>query len=198
MTQGLRARKKEQTRTAITDAALDLFEAKGYDATTVEDIAEASNVSPRTFFRYFDSKLDVVFPGKDDDERPLADCLDDRPAREGPIEAAHNVIREKLAEFVDGGGDAATMMRQLRVVMANPALRAIAVEHGRYHRSEMVTAFAKRMNASPDDLSPRVLAAAVAEAIWVIVEQWVAEGAEPRALGRMVDETFTLLRDGFG
>jgi len=199
VTHGLRARKKAQTRTAITAAALDLFEAKGYDATTVEDIAEASNVSARTFFRYFDSKLDLVLPGKDDDgdgESTLADGLDARPAGEGPVEAAHNVIRQKLAELLEE--DQHTTMRQLRIVMANPSLRALVVEHSRYHRGEMVLAFAKRMNAAPDDLGPQVLAAAVAEAIWVIVERWVADGAQPRSLSTMVDETFTLLRNGFG
>jgi len=197
VTQGLRARKKEQTRTAITEAALDLFEAKGYDATTVEDIAEASNVSPRTFFRYFDSKLDVVLPDKaEDEESALADSLDARPPGEGPVEAAHNVIRQKLAEMLEE--DRHTTMRQLRIVMANPSLRAVVVEHSRYHRGEMVLAFAKRMNAEPDDLGPQVLAAAVAEAIWVIVERWVADGAQSRSLSTMVDETFTLLRTGFG
>ena len=196
MSQGLRARKKEQTHGAIVAAALDLFEAKGYDATTIEDIAEASNVSSRTFFRYFDSKLDVVFPGKSDDEPLMAECLDARPSEEGPVEAAHHVIREMLAEMLAGDDD--TTMRQLRVVMANPSLRALAVEHSQQHRGELVPAFAKRMHASPEDVGPHVLAAAVAEAIWVIVERWVAAGATPRSLGAMVDETFTLLQKGFG
>lgn len=196
--QGLRERKKEQTRTAITDAALDLFERNGFDATTIEDIAEAADVSPRTFFRYFDSKIDVVFPGKPEDEAALCDVIDDRPASEGPIEAAHNVIRSKLAQLLEGDREAETAMRQLRVVMANPTLRALAVEHSQYHRDELASAFARRMDAAPDALAPQVLAAAVGESIWVIVQQWVATGAEPRALTAMVDETFTLLRTGFG
>ena len=78
--------RRRRTREAIIDAALDLFERKGYDATTVEDIAAAAEVSPRTFFRYFDSKQDVVMAKtneKGETRRPAGGST----REEGPVEA---------------------------------------------------------------------------------------------------------------
>src|SRR5215207_4917559 len=86
MTPGLRERRKLQTREDIVNAALDLIEQKGYEATTVEDIASAADVSPRTFFRYFDSKLDVVLASKHHEDVDLGEVLATRPAHESPIE----------------------------------------------------------------------------------------------------------------
>src|SRR5918994_6863200 len=97
---GLRERKKARTREAIIDAALDLFESKGFDATTIDDIAAAAEVSPRTFFRYFESKLDVVMARNAPKEPTIGPLLAARPASEGPIEAMRQVMREELVAQV--------------------------------------------------------------------------------------------------
>src|SRR5512132_1532745 len=95
---GLRERKKARTHEAIIDAALDLFERKGYDATTVEDIAAAADVSPRTFFRYFESKLDLVMARNSATDVLIGPLLPEPPASEGPLEAMRQVMREELVE----------------------------------------------------------------------------------------------------
>jgi AcrR family transcriptional regulator len=192
VTRGLRDRKKEQTRIAICGAALELFERQGFEGTTVDDIADAANVSPRTFFRYFDSKMDVILTHKGEDEESLRDLLMARPAHEGPLEAVHSVFQERLAAVKENP----EMIRQFRVLMSSPTLRKLAAEHFQDHKTELIEAFAERLRVPPEDLAPRVLAAALSEAIWAIIERWVAEGSDPERLGPMLDEAFTLLRNG--
>ena len=93
---GLRERKKARTREAIIDAALDLFGRKGFDATTIEDIAAAADVSPRTFFRYFDSKVDLVMAHNEAHGDKIAPLIAARPASEGPLEALRQVMHQML------------------------------------------------------------------------------------------------------
>ena len=82
---GLRARKKAETRRSIQEHALRLFLEKGYDATTVEEIAAAAGVSHMTFFRYFPNKHAVV--ENDDYDPMIAELIRNRPAGEDPLTA---------------------------------------------------------------------------------------------------------------
>ena len=93
---GFRERKKAHTRESIIDAAIDLFERNGLDTTTVEEIAAAADISPRTFFRYFESKIDVVMAEKGEDHPGIETLLLARPPTEGPVEAMHQVVRTEL------------------------------------------------------------------------------------------------------
>src|SRR6266702_4650622 len=89
---GLRERKKARTRAAIRQHALRLFREQGYQATTVEQIAAAAEVSPSTFFRYFPTKEDVVL--QDDMDTRMVEAFTRQPRDLTPIRA----VREAIAD----------------------------------------------------------------------------------------------------
>src|SRR5690348_4474421 len=93
---GLRERKKQRTRDALIDAALDLFLTRGYEATTIDQIAAEVEVSPRTFFRYFASKEDVALSLTADEQRMLLAELVSRPESESPFTALCQAMRSLL------------------------------------------------------------------------------------------------------
>jgi AcrR family transcriptional regulator len=191
---GLRERKKTQTREAIVNAALDLFERNGYDATTVEEIAEAADVSPRTFFRYFDTKLDTVMTHKDaGQDTDFGELLWARPPDEGPIEATRHVMQESMVEMLT---ENPTHVRQTRIMLATPSLPASAREHFNEHEAELARGFARRLDLPDDALQAHVMAAMVGNAIWTVATRWVAEDTPPERLSAMLDEALDLLARG--
>jgi AcrR family transcriptional regulator len=190
---GLRERKKAQTYDAIMRAALDLFERNGYDITTVEDIAEAANVSPRTFFRYFDAKVDVVMHNKDQDDLGLDRFLAERPAAEAPVEAMRHVLRDVVGPLFLADD---VTNRQIRIMLTTPSLRAMAREHFNEHEDELAVVFAQRLGVDAGALRPHVIAAAVGTTMWTAVNRWVASGRATDDLIEMIDEGLALLADG--
>lgn len=192
---GLRERKKARTRDAIAAAAVDLFERNGYDATTVDEIAEAADVSPRTFFRYYDSKVDVIMgrKGPDGEDDDLALRLGTRPPEEGPVEATRQVLREELVGALTADP---LLVRQIRIMLGTPSLQAIAREHFNEHHDDMAADFAVRMGVEKGDYRAHIVASAVSNTMWTVVAHWVAEGGDGAALVAMLDEAFTLLAGG--
>jgi AcrR family transcriptional regulator len=190
---GLRERKKARTREAIIDAALDLFASKGFEATTIEDIAAAADVSPRTFFRYFESKVDLVMARNEAHGDKIGPLVAARPASEGPLEALRQVMQQTMCElFADP-----SVVRELQVMMGTPTLRNRAREHFYEEEAELVGAFAARLGTHDDDLTANVMASAAASTIWTVIERWLAEGTEVERLPPMIDEAFALLEQGF-
>jgi AcrR family transcriptional regulator len=92
---GVRERKKLAARTALTKSALKLFRENGFDATTVNEIAQLASMSPRTFFRYFETKEDVVFQDAPRHLDALRRVLRDRP----PSESNSIALRSALISF---------------------------------------------------------------------------------------------------
>lgn len=189
---GLRERKKAQTREAIVAAAIDLFEQKGYDATTIEEIADAADVSPRTFFRYFDSKVDVVMDNKEEGD-DLGIRISERPADEGPVVAMCRVMTDELGTMVR---ENPLFVRQMRVMLGTPSLLAHARDHFNEHEAELTREVAKRLDLPDDDLRVHVIASAVANTMWTVVRLWVTEQGSPDRLIEMIDEACTLLTTG--
>jgi AcrR family transcriptional regulator len=192
--ESLRERKKARTRESIIDAALELFEEKGYESTTVEDIAAAAEVSPRTFFRYFDSKLDLVMARSDTKHTLIGPLLLARPPEEGLLGAMREVMRCEL----DAQLDDPRVKREFQVMLTTPSLRNLAREHFYEEEAEMVPAIAARLGVAPDSLVVHVVTGMITSAIWATVNRWLAEGPELELgrLNEMMDETFAFLGDG--
>jgi AcrR family transcriptional regulator len=120
-TPGLRERNRARTYAEIADAALDLFERQGYDATTVDQIASAAGVSPATFFRYFATKEDVLFA----DEEPSAAALTARvAARSDRRTTSVAALAEPVIAYAEAtvGPDSPHSLRLMRLVMTTPSL----------------------------------------------------------------------------
>src|SRR6516165_1490874 len=113
---GLRERKKQQTRDMIARAALRMFAERGYDETTLADIAEAADVAPRTIFAYFGSKEDILLCEEETFLDDLKRRLEERPAGTTTVDA----IRAFLSGMKQADEDA--KLRK-RIITANPALQ---------------------------------------------------------------------------
>ena len=155
----LRDRKRERTRRALIDAAADLFERTGYDETTVAEIAAAAEIGTRTFFGYFASKEDILFPDSDARVRTTIEAIAGRGPAEGPVDVlvrALENVTETDADMV--GPMAAVRMRLFRTV---PAVRGKALQIQMDAQREI----ARELHAAfPDELD-RVSAAALAGAL---------------------------------
>jgi AcrR family transcriptional regulator len=196
----LRERKKLATRRSLRRAALDLIAERGFGHVTVEDIAAAADVSPRTFFNYFASKEAALF-GTDPDE---AAALRERVARAAPGEPVLGALRAIVADGVNAraaglaelGGDPADWLARMKELRANPHLRAAqAAQMAKVERA-LIEGIAERLGADPErDPYPGLLAAVVAGVFRFSLTFWAASGGTVPP-GQVVDLAFQALADG--
>lgn len=187
---GLRERKKERTRVAIQEHALRLFRERGYDETTVEDIAAAADISPSTFFRYFPTKEDVV----------MYDVLDARllatfraqPARLSPIEAFRATLRDGIVgipqELLDAQDERAA------IAWTVPQLRSRILEEFAKGSDLLIRMLAERTGRRRDDTEVRTLAGAI---VGVLLIEWTqGKHLHFRDYVRAIDRALEALADG--
>lgn len=183
-----RERKKAATRRAIQEHALRLFLEKGYEATTVEEIAAAAGVSHMTFFRYFPRKEVVV--ESDDYDPLLAEHIATRPAHENPLTAIHQAVRQSLAAVLPDDRDA--ILARSRLILHTPALRARNWQNQDATGELFATALAHRHGDAEPDLGTRVLAAAAVAALATALTAWVGTDGTTDLIF-LVDEAFIAL-----
>ena len=196
----LRERKKLATRRSLRRHALDLVAQRGFANVTVEDIAEAADVSPRTFFNYFPSKEAVLF-GADPDR---AASLRDRLVREAPGASALDALRIVIAEDAQAvadelrelGGDPVDWLRRMKEARADPHLRAAHAAQMALVERAATEGLAQRLGADPDqDPYPALLAASGATVFRASISFWAGSGgAVP--LTQLIDLAFGALADG--
>jgi len=191
---GLRERKKARTRASLREHALRLFAEQGYQATTVEQIAAAAEVSPSTFFRYFPTKEDLVL--QDDMDTRLMAAFEQQPPGLGPIAAVRAAVRQMLDSYT--GADLDIIRESTRLSMTVPEIRARALDEFARAIGAMTETVAKRAGRPTDDLAVRTVAGAIMGVVMSITMPWdgwsEGHGFED-AFGR-IDEALALLEAG--
>jgi AcrR family transcriptional regulator len=188
---GLRERKKAKTKSAIQQQALRLFHEYGYNATTVEQIADAAEVSPSTFFRYFPSKEEVVL--YDPFDPLLLDSLRSQPAELSAVQALRASMREVFGTLPPQAIE--LQHERDRLVRAVPELRARMLDEFVKTVRLLAVAIAGRSARDPDDPAVRTLAGAI---IGVGIAVWYTAGddATPQDYIAALDAGLDLLEHG--
>ncbi len=189
-TPGLRERKKLKTRAAIQKEAMRLFLEKGYEDTTIEDIAAAVEISPSTFFNYFENKEDVVF--EDELDPLILAAFDAQPADANPIHRLRMAMRTVFSQLTP---EQEKMMRQRTHLMATtPELRGAMLSQFASLVDQLAHLLAPRVGRKRDDFAVHNLAGAV---LGVMLAAMLAIIDNPKAdMLKVTDEALAHLEAG--
>jgi AcrR family transcriptional regulator len=187
---GLRERKKAKTRAAIKEHAMRLFREQGYDVTTVDQIAEAAEVSPSTFFRYFPTKEDVVLT--DDFDPVMIASFQNQPPEMSPLAAIRTAMRTSFLDMSEE--DQAREWERHQLIRAVPELRSAALDDYRRSMGVMAELVADRVGRDPGEFAVQVFAGAL-----VGVALSTIDSAAPNSFVdfvELLDKSFALLEQG--
>jgi AcrR family transcriptional regulator len=171
----LAERKRQLVRDELTEAALKLLAFQGFEATTIDQMAAAAGVSRRTFFRYFQSKEDVIIEFLSDLGRQLSHGLSTRPATEPPVLALQNTLRVFTDKFWEHPEKS---QRLAKVTVGTSALLARYLERQVTWRANLTAELAARMAVDPaTDVRPAVLVGVAFAAFDAALIRWVHQDA---------------------
>src|SRR5712691_1779701 len=190
----LRERKKLATRRSLRRAALDLVAERGFAHVTIEDIAEAADVSPRTFFNYFPSKEAALFAADPDRITALRERVIDQAPGEPVLDALRMVMvsdaRAVADELGELGGDPADWLRRMKEARADPHLRAAHAAQMAMVERAVTEGLAERLGTDPErDPYPGLLAAMASGVFRASMTFWAGSGGTV-PLDQLIDLAF--------
>jgi AcrR family transcriptional regulator len=189
---GLRERKKAKTRALIQEHALRLFREQGYEATSIEEIAEAAEVSPSTVFRYFPTKPDLVI--YDDLDERMIEAFRAQAPELNAVQALRASVRSGFGGLA--GEEMALQLERERLLRSVPELQSAMLGELARTVGEIADLVAERAGRPADDDAVLALAGAV---IGVAIAAWLAvdEDAPAERFLDRVDTGIALLESGF-
>ncbi len=178
----LRQRNRLQAMRLAQSTAVDLFETNGFEATTVEAIAEPCGVSPSTIYRHFGTKERLVL--WDERDRVIDDELERRLGVQAPIDAFRDATIAALADREDHD----LFLRRLQLIYAEPAIWAAAAQQDRLDRSELAAGIAATAGRKTPTLADDTIAAVCLAGLDVALDHWQrSKGAS--SLARLITDT---------
>ncbi|MBM2621367.1 TetR family transcriptional regulator [Actinoplanes sp. LDG1-06] len=187
----LAERKRQLVGEELREIALQLLAAKGYDVTTVDEIAAAAGMSRRTFHRYYASKEDVVIQLLADVGEQVRTVLAARPAAEPPAVALRQAVGMAI-DFCAGHHDPVKMLAVVRLILGTPSLHARFLELQAGAQAELTAVLAARLGVDGDDMFPEMAVRMALTAFDAALERWAASNgsADPQEL---TDRAFAVL-----
>lgn len=186
----MRERKKRETRAALAEAALRLALEKGPDQVTVDEIAEAADVSVRTFFNYFPHKEHAILGRNPEHLERALERMRTAPAEESPLTTMWFVVRDVLRDLESEG----ELSRRGELIMGSPTLLYQLMMSSFDDERQLTAALAARMGEPESSIRPALIVSAAGAACRVAMD--LHKNAPDRAVSELVDESFQLLAQG--
>lgn len=160
----------------VQAVAIGMFEQRGFGSVTVEDIADAAEVSPSSIYRYFETKEGIVLWDEGIDHSFLVG-FGEKAAVASPMDAFHDTLSSLVLTDYDNGGS--RTLRQFRLAMEVPELRSAM--QARFHalQQELVAVLAKALDRPESDLRINVIAGALMGAFLAVAEVWSHSDGQP-------------------
>ena len=188
---GLRERRRRATIRRIQEAALDLFDERGFENVTIEEIAAAADVSPSSVYRYFVTKEGVVL--YDEFDFRLIDAVETELATHPPVEAVRRAVASVMNAFF--GRDEELGRRKMRYVFDDPHLHAAMTQQVDEFSQLVAHALAGAAGRDPEDLEVQVIASTLVWALTAAARRWHAEGYE-RPLQPLLEQALGVVERG--